>query len=261
MGALCKIISWNINSVRSRVGIFKRLLAERNPDIVLLQETKVTDDVFPYQEFEDTSYNISVHGQKSYNGVAIFSKTEIDVIQKGFNKDFGDFNEEARFLYVATNGFQVASLYAPNGQEVGAFQYYYKLAFYDELLSLMREEKGEDFLLGGDFNIALTDNDVYNPVAWAGKNTCSEEERKKMRAMIADLDFHDVWREMHGEEREYSWWDYRFQGFQKNYGLRIDYFMASASLNKKVQSCSVLRQYRAMDKPSDHAPIEIEINI
>lgn len=252
-----KVISWNINSVRMRIGILKQILAEEKPDIVLLQETKVTDDLFPYADLEDTKYNISVHGQKAYNGVAVLSKHEIDVVQKGFDRDFGKYAGEARFLRVVTAGLDVASLYAPNGQEVGALQYFYKLEFYDELINLMRSLKDENFVIGGDFNIAYKDIDVYNPKAWEGKNTCSVEEREKMRIMMEELQYTDVWRSRFENVSEYSWWDYRFQGFQKNYGLRIDYFMASNSLTQKVLSTEILKSYRGLEKPSDHAPISV----
>lgn len=252
-----RVISWNINSVRMRMNLLKDLMKNENPDVILLQETKVADEIFPYQELEDTPYNVAVHGQKAYNGVAVLSKASIDVLQKGFDRDFGKFSGEARFLYVSTSGIEIASLYAPNGQEVGALQYEYKLNFYDEMLSLMREAKKNDFVIGGDFNIAYQDIDVYNPKAWEGKNTCSVPEREKMRMMMDELTFHDVWRDLHQDVAEYSWWDYRFHGFQKNYGLRIDYFMVSDSLNKKVRSSSILKNYRALEKPSDHAPIEV----
>lgn len=249
-----KIATWNINSIRVRISTLLQWLKDIHPDIVLLQETKTLDQGFPFEPIEDLGYNIVHHGQKSYNGVAILSKYPFDEINKvlpGANPDL-----EARYLEAVIGSTRVISLYVPNGQAVNSSKYRYKLEFFQRLQMHMQRliQYNEKLIIGGDFNVAPTDNDVYNPAAWEGAVLVSPAERQCFFKLI-ELGLIDAWPIKHGNQKGYTWWDYRMGAFKKDYGLRIDHFLLSQQAAADLETIEVARNIRAFERPSDHAPL------
>lgn len=250
---ITKIISWNINSIRARIENLHNLLKSESPDILILQEIKVEDSKFPFNEFEFSSYNIKISGQKSYNGVAIFSKKPIDLIQKDI---LINERQDARFLLCNTFNLRLACVYVPNGTDVGHENFYYKLDYMQKLSDICSKFKDDNFIIGGDFNITFDDSDVYNPKGWKGKITCTDEERNSLKNFINSNNFIDSSKIVSSnQDVKYTWWDYRFNGYAKNHGIRIDYFFTSSKLKDKITNYKVLTKYRELEKPSDHAPI------
>src|SRR3989338_8152387 len=248
------VATWNINSIRSRLPVFLDWLKERAPDVVLLQETKVTDDQFPRDEIETLNYNIALHGQKTYNGVAILSKLPLEDVTRGISV-FRD--DQARYIEAVVGGMRVASIYVPNGTAVGSDKYVYKLDFlkhlYAHLQTLLTYD--EALILGGDFNIAPSNQDIYDPQEWHEKILCSTAEREKFKALVY-LGLTDALRALHPQMRElYTWWDYRGGSWQNNFGLRIDHFLLSPQAADHLESASVEKKYRDVEKASDHAPV------
>jgi len=233
-------------------------LREDAPDVVLLQELKCQNEQFPHVEIEDLGYNIAVHGQKTYNGVAILSKFPLDDITRGL-PNFDD--DKARYLEaVVSHGscvMRVASVYVPNGSTPDDEKFQYKLRFLDALRAHLHTLKSYDEMIaiGGDYNIAPTDDDVAIPSAWAGSVLTHDDVRKRWR-MIVNSGWVDA-----GQNGQYSWWDYRAGAFEKNNGLRIDHFLLSPQAADKLQRCEVITKLRALEKPSDHAPVRVEVSI
>lgn len=253
------IASWNVNSIRARLPSVLKWLQDVHPDIVLLQETKVVDQDFPRQEIEDLGYNIAVHGQKSYNGVAILSKRPIEDVVKGLPGNHDD--ETARYIEAVIGDVRVASIYVPNGQEVGAQAYAYKLKFLDHLYAhaktLLAYE--EAFVLGGDYNVAPEDVDVYDPKAWKGKIHCSEPERAHIR-QLEYLGLTDITRALNPADQPegrdmYSWWNYRTRAWDRNAGLRIDLLLCSPQAADRIKASGIDTNPRNDPKASDHAPV------
>lgn len=248
------IASWNINSIRVRLPLFLTWLKERKPDIILLQETKTTDDLFPREAIEDLHYNIALWGQKTYNGVAVLSKFPIEDLRVGLP---GFQDDQARYLEVVTNGMRVASVYVPNGMEVASEKYAYKLEFLKHLYIHTKNllTFDESFILGGDFNIAPTDKDIYDPKSWHEKILCSTPERERLRSLLY-LGLTDALRALHPEQEElYTWWDYRANSWQNNCGLRIDHLLFSPQLADFLEDAFVDKEVRGAEKASDHAPV------
>lgn len=244
------IISWNVNSIRARIPNTIELIQKYNPDILLLQETRVEDSLFPFDAFDglyaNIGYNIKIKGQKGRNGVAIFSKYPLDDVQD-------DFCKEARYIQAFTGGIYVASVYVPNGQEIGVPQYYYKLEFLEQLLRKMLSLKNEIFVIGGDFNVAPYPCDIY--IKGYEGITASPAERNAI-AQIRAADFKDVL-----EGKGHTWWSYRQRGFKPNNGFRIDQFYLSPKAQQIFIDGKVLTDIRTQTRPSDHAPIYCELNI
>lgn len=255
-----KIATWNVNSIRARLLILTGWLQSNQPDIILLQETKCLNDVFPRQEIEDLGYNIAMYGQKTYNGVAILSKSPIEDICYGlptFNDDL-----QARYIEAVVGKIRVASVYVPNGQEVGSPAYTYKLNFLQNLHIHLQKllEYDEICLIGGDYNIAPTDKDVHDPKKWSGKILCSDLERKAFHG-LCHLGYQDALRLYHDEVGPFTWWDYRAQAFPLNQGLRIDHLLLSPAAVDYIQECQVDTHPRSLEKTSDHAPVWCRLNI
>ncbi len=252
------LATWNINSIRMRLPLLLSWLRERAPDVVLLQETKVIDDQFPGEEIEDLGYNIFKYGQKTYNGVAILSKFPIEDRTQGIP---GFEDDQARYLEAVIKGVRVASIYVPNGMAVGSDKYAYKLNFlkhlYTHLQALLTYD--EALVLGGDFNIAPADSDVYDPLEWHEKILCSTPEREGFRSLLY-LGFTDALRALHPQEKElYTWWDYRAGAWQNNYGLRIDHFLVSPQAADRLIDGFVDKEIRGVEKASDHAPVVCQL--
>lgn len=253
------LASWNVNSVRARAERVQGWLAARKPDVACLQELKVEDALFPHALFAELGYQAICHGQKTYNGVAIVVRKELEVhdVLRGLA---GTEEECGRRVIAATvGGLRVVNVYVVNGQAVGSDKYAMKLRWLAALQSFLAEELARHpaLVVLGDFNIAPADLDVHDPAAWAGSVLCSVEERAALRGMEA-LGLTDVFRAQHPEAREFSWWDYRMLGFPKNHGLRIDLMLASAAALVRCQSSSIDRDERKGKNASDHAPVLAE---
>lgn len=251
-----KIATWNVNSLRARLELMQRWIPQDQPDIILLQETKVIDSLFPHSFLEDLGYNSIYYGQKTYNGVAILSKTPLEDIRYGFE---GEKEGEARYIEAFTENIRVVSVYVPNGQIPNSPQYFYKLNFLkhleQRLANLLKYE--ELLIVGGDYNIAPFDSDIYDPKAWEGSVLCTPAERQCFENIV-NLGFTDVLKTHQGESDSkeiYTWWDYRAGRWPKNQGLRIDHLLASPLAAKKVKCTGVDRHVRGWPKTSDHAPV------
>lgn len=254
------LATWNVNSVRSRLPLLLEWLKENTPDIVLLQETKAMDDQFPRDEIETLNYNIALHGQKTYNGVAILSKLPLEDVTKGIR---GFHDEQARYIEAMAGPLRVASIYVPNGTAVGSDKFAYKLNFlkhlYKHTQTLLTYD--EALVLGGDFNITPSDEDVYDPQKWHEQILCSTQEREALRSIIY-LGLTDTLRATHPQAKElYTWWDYRGGAFQNDFGLRLDHLLLSPQAADHVKSCEVDKKWRAAEKTSDHAPVLCKIDL
>ncbi len=251
-----RIASWNINSLRKRQERLLAWLAESRPDVVCLQETKCSDEQFPEKALRDAGYAAVFHGQKSYNGVAILARQELHGVQKGLGGEVVD--DQARIIAAEVGDVRVLSIYAPNGQAVGAEAYRYKMTWYQRLQTLLQTRGSLDrVLVCGDFNVAPEDRDVHDPALWRGAIMCSEDERAAYLALVA-LRLSDTLRLHHEEAGIFSWWDYRMLAFPKNRGLRIDAILAGDELAGQCTDAGVDREMRKGKEPSDHAPVWAE---
>jgi len=254
-----RVISWNVNSVNVRLERLQRLLTRHAPDVVCLQELKCLEEKFPSEEIKTAGYHFAVFGQKTYNGVAILSRTPLENVQVGFSDGVDD--AAARFIVAKTSGVHVASVYVPNGQSVGTEAFAYKLQWLQRLRQFLdnRFNSGDPVILGGDFNIAPEERDVHDPAAWEGQVLFSEPERNALSA-VREFGLEDTFRLHHSEKGLYSWWDYRQLAFPFNKGLRIDFIFATPSLAKRCVSAEIDRDERKGEKPSDHAPVIAEFS-
>jgi exodeoxyribonuclease-3 len=249
------IASWNVNSVKARMGHLLSWLDRFRPDIVLLQETKCTEDSFPYLDFETTPYNIAVVGEKSYNGVAVLSKAPMEVLCRQLNGQ-----TQARYLEVLTANVKVASVYVPNGEDLTSPKFTHKMAFFDALHNRMQAmlADGLPVIVGGDFNVAHQPVDVYDPKAFANRLLFSDAERAKFRTLIHH-GYQDALRLKYPEEVLYSWWDYRAGRYDRNEGVRIDYLLTSSQATDRLGDAGIDRSPRGLEKPSDHTPVWIRL--
>jgi len=246
-----KIATWNVNSIRVRLPQVLDWLKTTAPDIIALQETKVTDDKFPIDEIRAAGYHVLFSGQKSYNGVALLSRLKGDDVIT----DLPNLDDPQRRVLGATYGnTRVLNVYVPNGNSVGSDKYLYKLNWFKHLHDYISDclKHFSRLIILGDFNIAPEDRDVYNPVAWAGKVTVSPRERVALQQLL-NLGLHDTFRLFEQTPMLFSWWDYRTAGFQRNHGLRIDLVLASAAL--RCTACMIDIAPRGLERPSDHAPV------
>jgi exodeoxyribonuclease-3 len=250
-----KIASWNINSLRKRQDRLFAWLENAKPDIVCLQETKCTDEQFPVLALQAVGYCSAYHGEKSYNGVAILSKVEMQDVCASLCDEIVD--PQARVIAAKIDDVRVYSIYAPNGQAVGSRAYEYKLNWYARLRDCLTKEKHVDLAVCGDFNVAPEDRDVYDPGLWHGAIMCSDGERAAFRS-LCDVGLRDTLRLYHEETGLFSWWDYRMLSFPKNRGLRIDAILAGDKLAKKCSASGIDRNLRKGKEPSDHAAVWAE---
>lgn len=248
-----RVATWNVNSIRARTGRLRAWLAEHQPDALLLQETKVEDSGFPHDLFAELGYHVACHGQKSYNGVAIAAKTPLADVAPGLGE--ADLADQCRVLAATVDGVRLVSVYVPNGQAVGSDKYTYKLAWFAALRRwLDRHDRAVPLVLGGDWNVAPGDLDVFDPAKWAGKIHCSEPERDGLRALLG-WGLVDAFRTLHPDTRAYSWWDYRGGFFWRDDGLRIDHFLVDAAVQARLRACAIDREARKGHDASDHAPV------
>ncbi len=255
------ITSWNVNSVRARIENIKNYLRTFSPDIVMMQEIKTEDPSFPYDDFSSLDYESHVFGQKSYNGVAIISKHKLENIRLDLIKDKLKQSRiiSAEIKYKRKN-IQIINIYTPNGNPVDTEKYTYKIYWLDSLINQLKKlsKKNENIILGGDFNIIPSAEDVYNPKSFENDALYRLEIRKKLREMI-NLGFHDAYRHIHADKEGYTFWDYMRGAWQKNNGMRIDHFLVSSSLLNILKNVKINKDPRGKEKPSDHTPIEIEL--
>ncbi|MEN9216346.1 MAG: exodeoxyribonuclease III [Gloeomargarita sp. HHBFW_bins_162] len=260
-----QIATWNVNSIRTRLSHIQKWLQEHAVDVLCVQETKVTDEQFPTQAFP--GYHCAIAGQKSYNGVAILSKDLPTVTTIGFTpilgaESVGDLDEQKRLIHTQIGGLDIINIYVPNGQSVGSEKYEYKLRWLDTLKQYLRSvlEKKKQVCVCGDWNIAPTDLDIYDPENKAGHIMASPLERDAFQQFL-ELCFQDSFRLFSQEPGQFTWWDYRAGSFRRNHGWRIDHILIHSALRPFVKQCWIDREPRTWEQPSDHAPVILELDI
>ena len=255
------ISSWNVNSVRARIENIKEYLKKFSPDIMMMQEIKTPDETYPYEDIKSLKYENYVFGQKSYNGVAIVSKKKLNNIQ---NDIFKDKNKQSRIISAEVKdknkNIILINIYTPNGNPVDTEKYTYKANWLNDLIKQLKtlSKKNENIILGGDFNIIPSSEDVYDSKGFEDDALFRLEIRKKLREMI-NIGFHDAYRHINGDKEGYTFWDYMRGAWQKNNGMRIDHFLVSNSLLNIIKGVKINKYPRGKEKPSDHTPIEIEL--
>ena len=253
-----RIATWNINSIRQRIDLVTAWLAERSPDVVCLQETKCVDEAFPREPFEALGYNVAVHGQKTFNGVAILSKLKFDEVTPRLPGD--DEDDHARFIEVsvstASGVVRVASIYLPNGNPPNTEKYSYKIKWMDRLSNYAHErlQLEEPLIMAGDYNVIPTSADVHDPAAWANDALFLPQSREKFR-VLASLGLTDAIRAVSDERGLYTFWDYQAGAWQKNWGIRIDHLMLSPQAADRLTAAGIDKHVRSWEKPSDHVPV------
>ena len=258
-----RIATWNVNSVRQRLDNLQAWLKERQPDNVCLQEIKCTDDAFPREPIEALGYNVAVHGQKTWNGVALLSKLPFDEVAPGLIGDDGDV--QARFLEALvstkTGVLRVVSLYLPNGNG-GEEKYAYKLKWMDRLIAFSHERltREEPFVLAGDYNVIPTPADARRPEAWVNDALFLRPTRERFRA-LTNLGLTDAIRAVSDASDLYTFWDYQAGAYQKNDGIRIDHLMLSPQAADRLADAGIDSHVRGWDKPSDHVPVYVDLDI
>ena len=257
-----KIISWNVNSVRARIENILNYIKDSNPDILFLQEIKTQIENFPYKEFKDIGYHSYVFGQKSYNGVAFLSKFKIDNINNDFIKDK---LKQSRVItgeiYIKEKKIKLINIYVPNGNPVDTEKYEYKKKWLSSFNKAIKNElfNNSNIIISGDFNVIPEEIDVFDSKRYENDALFRLEIRKKYRELI-NLGFIDVYRNFNKSKQEFTFWDYFSGSWQKNYGMRIDHFLVSSSIIDTIKSININKKPRSKTKPSDHTPVELEIN-
>jgi exodeoxyribonuclease-3 len=253
-----QLATWNVNSLAVRLPQLLEWLAAHPVEAMVLQELKLTDDKFPHAELAAAGYRAQCFGQRTYNGVALLSREDAAEVVRNI-PGFDD--EQARVIAASVRGVRVIGAYVPNGQAPATDKFAYKMRWLDALRAWLRQELAAHprLVLMGDFNIAPEDRDVYDPVAWAGQIHCTPEEREQFRELIA-LGLHDAFRLFEQPPKSWSWWDYRNLAFRKNQGLRIDHILVSEALKPRVSACTIDKSPRKNERPSDHAPVIVELS-
>lgn len=258
------IAAWNVNSIKARLSHTLDWARETAPDVLCLQELKCEDDAFPREAFEDLGYNVQTHGQKTYNGVAILSKFPMEDVRRGLPGD--DADEQARYLeaVIAAPGrpVRVASIYAPNGNPAPGPKYDYKLAWLDRLARHVREllQHEEILALAGDYNIIPTADDVHDAAAWADDALFLLQSRAKYRALL-NLGLTPAFEQADGRAHQYSFWDYQAGAWRRNAGIRIDHILLSPEAADRLKTFVIDRDERAKEKPSDHVPVMVTLEL
>jgi len=254
--------SWNVNSVRARLVNIINYIKKLNPDILMIQEIKTEEKNFPFDEFKNLGYNSYVFGQKSYNGVAFLSKIKISNIDKQFMIDK---KKQSRVIVgdikIKSKNIKLINIYVPNGNPIETEKYEYKkdwLNFFNKKIEKIFSED-KNIIIGGDFNIIPEENDVYDFEKYSNDALFKLEIRKKYRELI-NLGFQDIYRYYNNTKQEYTFWDYMSGAWQKDHGMRIDHFLVSNNLLNNIQKVKINKTPRSKIKPSDHTPIELEIN-
>jgi exodeoxyribonuclease-3 len=253
-----RIASWNVNSINARLDIVTSWVAGDHCDVLLIQETKSQDVHFPIAAFRDIGWHVAFHGQKSYNGVAIVSRHKIEDVASGLAGD--DSDEQARYMEAAIGGIRVATIYLPNGNPAPGPKFDYKLAWLDRLearaLKLLQSEM--PIVLGGDYNVIPDDLDCYDPEGWAGDALTRPESRAAFRRLLHH-GYTDALRSLHPSEVFYTYWDYQAGAWQRDHGVRIDHLLLSPEALDRLESVTIDRDPRGLEKPSDHTPIVCQL--
>ena len=256
-----KIATWNVNSIRTRLQIVTDWLQQHQVDVLCLQETKVQDHQFPRSLAEDLGYNLYISGQKSYNGVAIFSLHPLTEVSYGFAPIVGNtaLDEQKRVISGVVGDVRIVNLYVPNGSALGSDKYQYKLVWLKTLREYLQilQVNGKQICVCGDFNIALEDKDIYTDKN-RDKHIMSSSVEREALEQILELGFQDAFRKFTAETGHYSWWDYRSGGFARNQGWRIDHHYLTDKLYQQAVNCWIDVEPRKLEKPSDHAPVIVE---
>ena len=252
-----QLATWNVNSLTVRLPQVLDWLAANPVDALVLQETKTTDDKFPKEAIEAAGYKVAFFGQKTYNGVALLSRSDATEVVKnipGFDDDM------ARVIAGTVDGVRVIGAYFPNGQAPDSDKFVYKMRWLEALNDWVREELKQHpkLVLMGDFNITVDDRDVWDPIGLKDTIHCTVAEREHFQALIAS-GMHDAYRLFDQPEKTYSWWDYREFAFRRNRGLRIDHILVSEALKPAVQACVIDKAPRKNERPSDHAPVMVTL--
>ena len=258
-----RIATWNINSLRLRLPLLKELIAALEPDVICLQETKVPDELFPAEGPAQLGFpHVLFRGMKGYNGVAILSRLALSDVTNGMPA----FADDQKRLIAASVGagaeaLRVVCVYVPNGQAVGTEKYEYKLKWLSACRSWLGIEMGRTTQIAvlGDYNVAPEDADVHDPKAWEGQVLCSAPEREAFRSLLA-LGLKDAFRLFSQGEKSFTWWDYRMNAFRRNLGLRIDHVLLGSELASRCRGCNIDVEPRRAERPSDHAPIIVELD-
>jgi exodeoxyribonuclease-3 len=256
-----KIATWNVNSLNVRLPHVISWLTENQPDVLCLQETKQVNEKFEHDAFSAIGYHSYHNGQKTYNGVAIISKKELNNI----NFNLPNFEDPQKRIIsgILTNNNEsiyIVSAYIPNGQAVDSDKFIYKMNWLNKFSEWVEKltKKYDEIILTGDFNIAPEDNDCHDPDAWIGQNLVSPSERKAFKNILK-IGFHDSYRKINPDLKEYSWWDYRMAGFRRNLGMRIDHILVSTKMVPNITHSYIDKEPRKLERPSDHTPVVTEI--
>jgi len=259
-----RIATWNVNSIKQRIDNLTAWLKERAPDIVCLQETKTVDEAFPRQPIEALGYNVAVHGQKTFNGVAILSKYRFDEVTPRLPGDPAD--DHARFIEAAVSTargvVRVASIYLPNGNPPDTDKYTYKIKWMERLSQYAHErlQLEEPLVMAGDYNVIPAAPDVHNPTAWATDALFLPQTREKFRA-LTHLGLIDAIRAVSDEAGLYTFWDYQAGAWQKNWGIRIDHLLLSPQAADRLVSAGIDKHVRSWERPSDHVPVYVDLDV
>lgn len=257
MKSTFKIATWNVNSLRVRMPHVLQWLATEQPDVLAIQETKVPDEDFPAAEIQQAGYHVVFSGQRTYNGVAILSRESgSDKVTNYFGAD-----PQRRSLAITIGDIRIVNLYIPNGESVGSEKYHYKLAWLEQLKTVLAEElkRYPQLVVLGDFNIAPEERDVHDPASWVGRVLFSDPERSVFQDLL-NQGFIDCFRLHDQPEKSFSWWDYRLNAFKRNMGLRIDHILVSQPLAKHAMRCFIDKIPRGWERPSDHTPVIAEFS-
>lgn len=259
-----RIATWNVNSIKQRHDHLIAFLKSVEPDVVCLQELKSVDEAFPRSEIEGLGYNVVTHGQKAYNGVAILSKRPIEDVRRGLPGDETD--DQARYIegVIPTNNgaLRVASIYLPNGNPIGTPKFDYKLGFMGRLIKHAQHllQLEEPLVLAGDYNVIPEPKDAANPTAWVNDALFQPGARAKFRELLY-LGLSDAVRSCSDEPGLYTFWDYQAGAFQRNNGIRIDHLLLSSQSTDRLRSASIRKETRSWDKPSDHVPVMVDLDL
>jgi exodeoxyribonuclease-3 len=254
-----KLATWNINSLNVRLPHVLDWTATHQPDVLCLQETKLEDPKFPADALRDAGYEAIVHGQKTYNGVAILSRLPMSDAQSGIP---GFQDEQKRVLSATIAGVRVVCAYVPNGENLTSPKFEYKMKWMEAFRLWLKEElqRYPKLAVVGDYNVAPEAQDVHDPALWENKIHFTEPERKQLHALF-EIGLVDAFRLFEQPERSYTWWDYRMMAFRRKMGLRIDHILLSPELAKLCTSCTIDIEPRRLERPSDHAPVTAELNV
>ncbi|MEG3439975.1 exodeoxyribonuclease III [Pannus brasiliensis CCIBt3594] len=261
-----KIATWNVNSIRTRKQHVIDWLSANPVDVLCLQETKVIDKDFPREPFESLGYQVYISGQKAYNGVAIFSKQPMTDVSAGFTPVLGqelaeEFDEQKRVIAGVIENVRIINLYVPNGASLDSDKYIYKLRWLKKLREYLAKiilSSSHELCICGDFNIALEDRDIHDPMGKENHIMSSPDERQALESVL-ELGLKDAFRKFTEEGGHYSWWDYRAGGFARNRGWRIDHLYLTPGLFDRAINCTIDKEPRKQEQPSDHTPVIVEL--